>query len=927
MVALDIETTGLDPDTDAVIEIGAVRFQGPRVDEEWSSLVQPGRPLPPFIVDLTGITDDMLKNAPRLARLLPELQAFVGDAPVVGHNIAFDLGFLRRRGLFENNLALDTYDLASVVLPAAGRYRLTALAAALGVPVLGHHRALADAQTTCQIFHRLAGRARDLPTFILREIVRLGENLEWGGGWFFEDALRQAEAETLLETQVPDLEARLFPSQLPSPGGLTPAEDVRPLQADDVEAVLAPGGPLARAQADYEHRPQQLKMARAVSEAMSASHHLLVEAGTGTGKSMAYLVPAFSWAAQNGQRVVVSTNTINLQDQLIRKDVPDLRRALGIDLRAAVLKGRANYLCPRRVAALRRLGPRTADEMRVLAKILVWLAAGGTGDRAEINVNTPGEQAAWARVSADNEDCGGEGCLDQGRGRCPYDRARLEAESAHVLVVNHALLMADIVTGNRVIPEYERLIVDEAHHLEAATTTGLSFHASEPDLVRPLRDLGTPTSGLLATALALARRSLPRESVTSLRPTVQGIADSCREGVEKSTLLFASLGAFLETQREGQAAPVYSEQVRISPSTRSIPSWSPVEIAWDELRAPLGRLIQSLTLLAESLAGFGGREASAGGDLGLTLRSTARTMTELQSNLDQFFFEPEPLRVYWIESSPVSDRLSVHSAPLDIGPLVEKHLWNAKESVILTSATLTTAGEFDYLRRRLHADTADELALGSPFDYETSTLLYLIDDIPEPAERGAYQNAVERGLFQLCRAARGRTLALFTSHDQLRRTARALHDRLAEDGILVLEQGEGSSRHALLESFRTTEQAVLLGTRSFWEGVDVPGEALSVLAMVRLPFDVPTDPIVAARSEMFEFPFDEYSLPEAILRFRQGFGRLIRRRSDRGVVAVFDRRILTKRYGRAFLDSLPTCTVRKGRLAELGPSTARWLGM
>ena len=369
-----------------------------------------------------------------------------------------------------------------------------------------------------QIFHRLAGRARELPAYVLREIVRLGENLEWGGGWLFEEALRQAQADLLLEEQVPDLEARLFPSHLPSPGGLTPVEDTHPLDADEIEAVLAPGGPLAHAHADYEHRPQQLRMARAVSEALSAGRHLMVEAGTGTGKSMAYLVPAFAWAAQNGQRVVVSTNTINLQDQLIHKDVPELCRALGQDLRAAVLKGRSNYLCPRRLAALRRLGPRTPDEMRVLAKVLVWLAAGGTGDRAEINVNIPGEQAAWARLSADNEDCVSEGCLDQGRGRCPYDQARLAAETAHVLVVNHALLMADIVTGHRVIPEYERLIVDEAHHLEAATTTGLSFHASEADLLRPLRDLVTPTSGVLGAAVALARRTLPARGLHGAAP-------------------------------------------------------------------------------------------------------------------------------------------------------------------------------------------------------------------------------------------------------------------------------------------------------------------------------------------------------------------------------------------------------------------------
>ena len=240
---------------------------------------------------------------------------------------------------------------------------------------------------------------------------------------------------------------------------------------------------------------------------------------------------------------------------------------------------------------------------------------------------------------------------------------------------------------------------------------------------------------------------------------------------------------------------------------------------------------------------------------------------------------------------------------------------------------LTAAGEFDYLRRRLGAEDAEELALGSPFDYESSTLLYLVHDIPEPAERQAYEQSVERGLTRLCQATRGRTLVLFTSYEHLRRVSRAISEPLMAQGIFVLEQGEGASRHRLLDDFRSAEQAVLLGTRSFWEGVDVPGKTLSVLAIVRLPFDVPSDPIVAARAEACEHPFNDYAIPEAILRFRQGFGRLIRTRSDRGVVAVFDRRLLSKAYGRAFLDSLPQCTVRRGPMADLPAAAARWLGL
>jgi len=271
--------------------------------------------------------------------------------------------------------------------------------------------------------------------------------------------------------------------------------------------------------------------------------------------------------------------------------------------------------------------------------------------------------------------------------------------------------------------------------------------------------------------------------------------------------------------------------------------------------------------------------------------------------------------------------LSIHAAPLHIGALMQKYLWHEKKSVILTSATLTTAGEFNYLRSRLFGEDADELLLGSPFDFETSTLVYLVNDIPEPSDRHNYQRFVESGLIHLCKATGGRAMVLFTSYEQLKRTAQAISHILANDEIIVFEQGEGASPHSLLESFRFADRAVLLGTRAFWEGVDVPGEALSMVVIAKLPFDVPTDPIVSARAETFEDPFYQYSLPEAILRFRQGFGRLIRTRSDRGVVVVLDRRILTKRYGRTFIDSLPTCTFQTGPLSNAPRAIRQWLNI
>jgi ATP-dependent DNA helicase DinG len=282
--------------------------------------------------------------------------------------------------------------------------------------------------------------------------------------------------------------------------------------------------------------------------------------------------------------------------------------------------------------------------------------------------------------------------------------------------------------------------------------------------------------------------------------------------------------------------------------------------------------------------------------------------------------------VYWVEIHPRNNYLTLQAAPLHIGTLIEKHIWHKKESVILTSATLTTHGTFDYMKSALGANDAEMLALGSPFDYEGSTLLFIPSDIPEPNQNG-YERAMENALVQLGRASGGRMLSLFTSYAQLQRTSKAISGPLGEEGIIVFEQGEGASPNALLESFKATEQAVLLGTRSFWEGVDIPGDDLSAVTIAKIPFGVPSDPLIAARSELYENAFHQYYLPEAILMFRQGFGRLIRSAQDRGIVVIFDRRVQTKQYGRLFIESLPQCTMRVAPLHELPKLAEQWLGV
>ncbi|GAB4505229.1 MAG: helicase C-terminal domain-containing protein [Anaerolineales bacterium] len=936
-VALDIESTGLDSERDAIIEIGAVKFNERRIEDEWTSLVNPGRHIPTYITDLTGIDDAMLRQAPRFRDIAHELEAFVGDAPVIGHNVRFDLGFLQQGSILRYNEVIDTYELASVLMPSAPRYNLGSLGSQLGVLLPATHRALDDARVTQAVFLRLWEMALALPIDLVAEFVRLSEPLDWDAAWAFREALRirsgkreqaAGAAPSASKGRERSVEFPFFTAERDRDRHppLEAVESVLPLDEEEVASVLEYGGPFSQYFEQYEQRPEQVEMLRAVTQALSYGKHLMVEAGTGVGKSFAYLVPAALFATQNNTRVVVSTNTLNLQDQLIKKDIPDLRAALGLDLRAAVMKGRANYLCPRRLQYMRGRFPTNENEMRVLAKVLVWLLENQTGDRNEINLTGPAEREIWTRLSAEDDACGGETCIKYTNGACPFYRARQAASTAHLLVVNHALLLSDIAAGSRVLPAYDYLIVDEAHHLESATTNALSFRFAENDLGRMLKELGGTASGLLGRILGETGEALRPSDFGLLQQKVAHAADISFRLENLNREFFQILGEFVTYQREGQPPSNYAWQARILPATRTLPGWDDVEIAWGQTGETLGHLLKNLSDLHQNIAslyadGFDTLEDSIS-DLG----NLYRRMAEVEAQVNAMIGEPNAGTVYWIEVNPRGEKLSLHAAPLQVGDLIQKHLWNEKTSMVLTSATLTTHGSFDYMRRILGAETADEMTLGSPFDYENSTLLYLPNDIPEPNQAG-YQQALDRALIATARATGGRMLVLFTSYASLRKTSQDISAPLAREDIYVLEQGDGASPNTLLESFKATDRAVLLGTRAFWEGVDIPGADLSVVVITKLPFDVPTDPLIAARSEMYENAFNEYYLPEAILKFRQGFGRLIRSQSDRGVVAVLDKRVMTKQYGRLFIESLPRCNIKQGPLNNLARLAGQWLGM
>jgi DNA polymerase-3 subunit epsilon/ATP-dependent DNA helicase DinG len=929
IVSLDIETTGLNENQDSIIEIAAVKFNGKRIEDEFNTLLNPGKQIPDFITGITGIDNAMVRQAPRLRDIAHELTAFVGDAPILGHNVSFDIKFLRKAGLFEYQQTLDTYELASVLMPTATRYNLGALGKQLGIPLPATHRALDDARVTQAAYIRLLDIARELPLDILQEIVELGNFVNWDSGWVFEQVLHDVAKQGIKQKKASRASSskRMLDSapQNDSPP-IQKTEEPIPLNPEEVASVLEYGGQFSQYFEAYEHRAEQVEMLKAVSNALSHGGHLMVEAGTGVGKSFAYLVPAALFAVQNNTRVIVSTNTINLQDQLIKKDIPDLQAALNLDVRAAVLKGRVNYLCPRRLEFLRKSGPSNANEMRVLAKIIVWQMNNTSGDRNDLNLTGPIEREIWSRLSAEDDNCTTETCLGRMGGVCPFYRAKQAAQKSHLLIVNHALLLSDVSTGSKVLPEYDYVIVDEAHHMESAVTNALSFRLTQSDLERMLKELGGSSAGLLGKMLTESHNALRPSDFGLLQQKSKRATDQAFRLEQLSKQFFSYLSEFIAIQRQGQQQNNYSWQMRITPSARTLQGWDDLEMLWGQISETMTLLLKTLDEIYKAMADLYSEGHDNLEDVMGNLSTLIRRMTEAEVAASGLMHKPSNELIYWIEVNPRGERLSLNAAPLRVGPLVQKHLWHEKASVILASATLTTHGEFTYLRNVLEAHEADTLALGSPFDYQSSTLLYVANDMPEPNSFN-YQQTLDKAIIATAKATGGRMLVLFTSYAALKKTSQAITGALAREDIFVFEQSEGTSASALLESFKTTERAVLLGTRSFWEGVDVPGDALSVVVITKLPFEVPSDPIIAARSELYEDSFHEYYLPEAILKFRQGFGRLIRSAADRGVVAILDKRVLTKQYGRLFLESLPLCTARQGAVASLAKMASQWLEM
>jgi DNA polymerase-3 subunit epsilon/ATP-dependent DNA helicase DinG len=925
LVALDLEILDSPPTGREIVEIGAVRFFGGRELETFECLVKTRATLSYRLSQLTGITHEALAAAIPLDQALDQLDRFLGQSPIVGQSVELDLDQLSRAGLRGKGPPLDTYELANLMLPGLPAYDLSSIARALGLALdERRHRALPDARLARRVFEALTERVSALDVDTLRQVNRVSEPLRWPLRRVFQGALElKAGPDAPPHSSIPNwLQAAEV--ALAGHEQLRPRDQIEPLDPEQVASLLRPGGAMATALADFEERHEQLEMLRAVAEAFNNSEHLIVEAGTGTGKSLAYLLPAAKFALENGRRVVVSTNTINLQDQLSQKEVPSLRSATGLPVRATVLKGRSNYLCLRRWQTLARSEELSEEDRTLLVKTLLWLPVTTTGDRSELRLSAR-EEEAWNRVNAQQESCSPLRCAYHRLGYCFLARVRKQAEASHLLIVNHALLLADMASGSRAIPEFRHLVVDEAHHLEDEATAQLGWHLSPRELLGRLeRMVDAQDSGpgsLLLQAAEHVRAGSQAGSASRVEALVQQLAGLSAGLLSSLTEAFDHLATF--AHQFGQRQDSGAITLRLSSATRAQPRWSELEIDWDNQNQRLLRLVQAL----KELDKIGERlelDEHSRDSVWSEIAQQADFWEQARERLWRVLVEADADLIAWLTIGR-NEGLTVAAAPLHVGKLLDRELFCQKDSVVLTSATLSAGRSFEYLRERLGLQEASELILGSPFDYERSTLVFIPSDIPEPTAPG-YQQSVERVLGEVIAALDGRTLALFTSYSQLRATYNALRGPLeARDIVLLGQRMDGSSRARLLETFKTGERVALLGTSSFWEGVDVVGEALSCVVIARLPFTTPGDPVYQARSELFSEPFTQYAVPQAILRFRQGFGRLIRSRDDRGLIVVLDRRIKSRHYGRAFLGSLPRCTVREGPASQAGRIARQWL--
>jgi ATP-dependent DNA helicase DinG len=909
-VAIDIETTGLDPNSDEIIELAATQFKSGKIEDHFSTLVRPQRGMPKYIEFLTHIKPEDLTNAPEAKSALRDFFSFVGDAILVGHNIPFDLAFINyhsalNNGPVLNNKFWDTQEISRVYFPFVSDHKLSTMLKFFHIEPETAHRASADAEASGLLLiamtehiikhHSMMTNARLLD---LSKQAQLENSL-----YNYLHLLVEYQRSYVLKGKQTQALDYAKPNVI---------ENDVPFNNILLDEVFNSEGLLSQKFPHYEFRSGQLEMANKVEEAFQASKHLAIEAGTGVGKSFAYLVPAIIFAHKNKTRVVVSTNTKNLQDQLFYKDLPQLKQMLPLPFKASLVKGRENYVCERRWndILMEQSNALTPYEAQALLYLYIWKQLTKSGDISEnSSFNRKRFNIIWKKICSDRYQCMGRKCPYAGK--CYVLNLRKHLENSSVVVTNHSLLLTDLRMENSTLGKYDYLVIDEAHNLMDSASNNLGFELGYQDLVNLFNQFAPATKrknlGFLNQLEFMLKRSvIPQTSNEQIQLLNKNISEQI------SSMRKVSLELFTEAQDLCQKADSYSK-LRIK-NTADFPH---IYELLGTLNNSWHSFLKQLSILADAFSLLNSKQVPNYDILNESLIGLIKRCVDIQSCLDILEYPDLMNNALWIENdfrpeykTPLS---TFCYAPVDVSIQLNEMLYENIPSIIFTSATLALRRSFKYFFSQSGLDLVPtakmkEYIVDSPFDYDKQSLLMISSFLPEPKDR-FFINQALGCIKELVLSIDVGTMILFTNYRDLNSVYDYLNESLYHRKRPLFAQGKSYSRSSMLEEFKSYKNAVLLGTNSFWEGVDIQGDSLSMLILFKLPFQVPSEPIVEALIDKLEAEqkdsFMHYMLPNALLKLRQGFGRLIRSKEDRGIVLIMDSRVSNKRYGKYFKEVLP----------------------
>lgn len=914
-VVLDLETTGVSyQEGDRMIQLAYMVLENSDIVKTYSNYIYTDTPIPFFVQQLTQIDEEKIREAPAFETLAPELLEDLNDAYFVAHNADFDLQFLNE-SLEEAGYSkftgpvLDTVELSRIAFPTEDSFRLSELSETLKVTHEFPHRADSDASATAELLIKILHVFQKLPKEGLKHLLGIQSNLKSDIGQLLDEFFSEAEESTSEVEVYRNMAVR-------KPVKVVKNEEAEEASFDEIFSTFQNAEEMQRLMPGFVHRESQETMMRFVHDVLEADQIGLVEAGTGTGKTLAYLLPAAAFAVSRGERVIISTETIQLQEQLLKKEVPLAEKLMPFFLRTALLKGRSHYVCLQKVEHLMETSFHDSYE-RTLAKaqILIWLTQTETGDVEELNLAASSERFL-REVTSDADSCASPEC--PWFSRCFYQRAKKSARKADIIITNHALLLTDIVHESQVLPSYDTVIVDEAHHLEEAATRQFGMNLEYAAMAQLLNEwIAKDTSSPLTAWLDMHFPNDWKE---------------CKDLLSEARMEWNDL--FLTIYDYANKSSGRGETGDISKTIVQDESWNIVTEAGNRFSSVMKKCLILFSKLRDKAedkwesTGEYQRERSS-------LEKYTEELDQIFQQFEQLVLHQDQSHVYWLERSARGPKqsISIYRSPTDVSDLLADRFFQKKKRAVLTSATLTVNQSFNYMIRQLGLEDF-ELAVQqvvSPFHWEDQVALMVPDDMPLIQQDGeeAYIYALVHAVYQVAQVSHGKMLVLFTSYDMLRKAHKLLQPMLDESFMLIGQGIQSKSRTKLVKMFQQFDRTILFGTSSFWEGVDIPGDDLSVIVMARLPFSPPNDPVFQARSakikEEGSSPFMKLALPQAVLRFKQGFGRLIRRETDRGVVLVLDRRIVTAKYGKQFIRSLPQIPLREKSMYDLEEEIYEWL--